>query len=244
MTTLIVGASAGVGRALARALAVRAHRLTLVARDRRDLDAEAANLRHSFGATVECIAADAASPESLLQALGVRLSHGEPIRNLFLPLGISRTDDDGTLAPADTAPLLNVNLESVMAVVNTCLPTMMAAGAGNIVGFGSIAAIRGRRTNIVYSVAKRGLESYFESLRHRTAASGVRTQFYRLGYVATQQSFGKKLLLPMARPEWIAEQVVRHLDQDRGLHHLPAFWGIAGALLPLLPWSIYRRLEF
>ena len=244
MTTLIVGASAGVGRALARALATREHRLILVARSRRDLEAEAAHLRLSFGVAVKWIASDAASPQDLLQALAALPNADPPIRNLFFPLGIARADDDGLLPPADAAALLNVNLASVMAVVSTYLPAMLTAGPGNIVGFGSIAAIRGRRANVVYAAAKRGLESYFESLRHRTAESSIRVQFYRLGYVDTQQNIGKKLLLPKASPQWIADQVVRNLDRDSGLRHLPRFWGPVGALLRRLPWTIYRELDF
>jgi short-subunit dehydrogenase len=97
---------------------------------------------------------------------------------------------------------------------------------------------------MVYAAAKRGLESYFESIRHRTSASGVRVQFYRLGYVDTQMSFGRKMPFPMVSPDQVARHVVRYLGRDLGLVHYPRFWFAIGAILKSLPWIIYRRLQF
>ena len=64
MRALVVGASAGVGRALAEGLAARGYDLLLVASDQRDLDAEAAHLRLTHGVAVTTVAADAAKPET------------------------------------------------------------------------------------------------------------------------------------------------------------------------------------
>ena len=97
------------------------------------------------------------------------------------------------------AALVNANLVSVMAAVGQFLPAMLARNGGNIVGIGSVAALRGRGGNVAYAAAKRGLESYFESLRHRTASTGVRVQFYRLGDVDTALIFGRRLPFPLAR---------------------------------------------
>lgn len=243
MTTLILGASAGIGRALARLLAAKGHRLVLVARGADDLDAEARHLRLVHGAQVEWLAADAAAPAEILRIL-TGLRTGPPIRTLLFPIGLTHELDDGLLPAAALTALIDANLTSVMAVAGLFLPEMLASDVGNIVCFGSIAAIRGRGANIAYAAAKRGLESYFESLRHRLAATGVRVQFYRLGYVATQMSFGKALRLPSASPEWIAEQVVRNLGRDVPLRHLPRFWAGIGALTKALPWRVYRRLQF
>jgi NAD(P)-dependent dehydrogenase (short-subunit alcohol dehydrogenase family) len=121
---------------------------------------------------------------------------------------------------------------------------LIESGGGNIVGFGSVAAIRGRGANVVYAAAKRGLESYFESLRHRTAASGVRVQFYPLGYVATQMSFGHPMRFPVAAPEWIARRVADGLDRDLGLVHLPRFWAGIAPVVRAVPWRLYRKARF
>jgi short-subunit dehydrogenase len=243
MTTLIFGASAGVGRALARELAAAGHGLLLVARGANDLEAEAAHLRTTFEVAVDCLAIDASAPmevAKVLEAAADRLD----VRNLLFPVGMADSSDDGLLAAEKAVSIVNANLTSVIAVIGIFLPRMIQADGGNIVGFGSVAAIRGRGANAVYAAAKRGLESYFESIRHRTAKSGVRVQFYRLGYVRTQMSYGRKLLFPLAIPEAVAKRVASNLDRDIGRVHFPGFWAAIALALRVLPWFVYRRLRF
>lgn len=243
MTSLIFGASAGVGRALARRLAARGDSLVLVARDSRDLEAEAAHLRTTFGIAINWLTMDASSPQAVEQALRPLAELGG-IRNLLFPVGMASNVDDG-LIPADkSAAIVNANLTSVIGAVALFLPGLLQADRGNIVGFGSVAAIRGRGANVVYAAAKRGLESYFESVRHRTAKTGIRVQFYRLGYVDTQLSYGRKIPFPIATPEKVADHVVRNLDRDIGRVQYPAFWAGIAVLFRALPWIVYRRLQF
>jgi len=139
---------------------------------------------------------------------------------------------------------LHVNLASIMVAVSTLLPRMTSRGSRSIVGFGSIAAVRGRSSNVAYSAAKRGLESYFESLRHSVVGSGISVQFYRLGYIQTQQSFGKRLLLPAMLPTAVAKHVIRNMDRDSGLRSLPRFWALASLFVRHLPWRIFRNSKF
>jgi short-subunit dehydrogenase len=163
---------------------------------------------------------------------------------MFFPIGVSRNDDDGNLSVGDARKLIDANLSAVVAIVGHFLPSLLAANRGAIVGFGSIAAIRGRRANVVYAAAKRGLASYFESLRQIAAASSVRVQFYQLGYVETQQTFGRHLMFRPARPSGIAAVVVRNLDKDFGTRYLPRYWAAVAWLVSALPWAIYKRLRF
>jgi short-subunit dehydrogenase len=243
MTTLIFGASAGIGRALARELAAAGHRLVLVARSARDLEAEAAHLRTAFDAAVDWLPIDASRPHEVVKALEAA-AEGLNIQNLLFPVGMAAADDDGLLAVEKVVPIINANLTSVIAVVGIFLPQMIRANGGNVVGFGSVAAVRGRGANVVYAAAKRGLESYFESIRHQTAMSGVHVQFYRLGYVHTQLSYGRKMLFPVANPEAVAKRVVRNLDRDIGLVYFPRFWAAIAFVLRALPWVVFRRLQF
>ncbi|HXQ52323.1 MAG TPA: SDR family NAD(P)-dependent oxidoreductase [Stellaceae bacterium] len=243
MRSLVFGASAGLGRALARAFAARGHALVLLARDERDLEAEAKHLRTVHGTQVEWHAVDATDPAKVVQVLA-SLAREPPVSNLVFPLGMAFAGDDGALPLAATVALVNANLISVMATVGVFLPAMLAGNLGNVVGIGSVAALRGRSNNVAYAAAKRGLESYFESLRHRTAATGVRVQFYRLGYLDTQLTFGKRLPFPLASPQPVAERVARGLGRDLGCVTTPAYWRAVGVAVRCLPWPIFRRLKF
>jgi len=245
VTTLILGASAGLGRSLARALARKGHSsLILVSRDARDLKAEAAHLRLTLGCEVITIACDAADIAATVSAIRNVVPPESPIKYALFPIGVSRDDDDGQLNHVDVQSIVNINLNIIVSVIQNLLPDMEEGGASGIVGFGSIASARGRNANMVYAAAKRALESYFESLRHRTADTNVNVQFYRLGYLDTSQTFGKSLQFPIASPEMVANMVVENLDRDVGKKTYPRFWNFITFILKYVPWFIYKKINF
>lgn len=240
----MVGASAGVGRALSEALASHGYSLLLVASDLPDLQAQAAHLELTYRISVKTTAADARHVEKCVEQIVTAATEFGPLNELFFPIGASQPDDTGTLTARAAQDLMSVNFLIIVGVVSRLLPALLAAERGNIVGFGSIAAIRGRRANVVYAAAKRGLESYFESLRHLTSGTGVRVQFYRLGYVATQQSFGARLRAPVVSPQLVVKRILSDLGKDQGRRSFPRYWAILGWLIQMLPWAVFKRLDF
>lgn len=244
MRALVVGASAGVGRALCEALGARGAALMLVASDARDLDALAAHLRLVYRVEVQTVAADATRVTECVETVGKAAAAFGAIDSLYFPIGASRAEDRGLLGMEQVSAILNSNLTVVIGLTSRFLPQMLELPQARIVGFSSIAAIRGRKANVVYSAAKRGLESYFESLRHLTAATGVRVQLYRLGYVATQQSFGQRLLFPIVTPQQVAQKVLRNHSKDIGKRFFPRYWALIALAVSWLPWPIYKKLDF
>jgi NAD(P)-dependent dehydrogenase (short-subunit alcohol dehydrogenase family) len=121
---------------------------------------------------------------------------------------------------------------------------MLARGQGAIVGFGSVAAERGRGRNVVYAAAKRGLLSVFESWRHQWEPQGLSVVLYTLGYLDTNLAFGRPLPFPKADPEEVAERVCRELGRARGKHFLPGGWRFVAFAVRALPWFLYRRARF
>lgn len=244
MKSLILGATAGVGRALAESLARIGDDLVLVATDPQDLSALAAHIWCVYGRQVETVATDASSPQRCLDDIVEALEGRESPDRLLFPIGVSSLEDKGYLGARETNRLLNTNLAVIVAVTAHFLPGLMTQGSGSIIGFGSVAAVRGRSSNVVYAAAKRGLESYFQSLRQITAATNIEVSFYRLGYVDSQQSFGQTLRFPKAAPEAVSREVVRNLAHGGGFRSFPQYWaGIAWAV-SLLPWALFKRIRF
>ncbi len=244
MISLVLGASAGVGRSLAESLARIGDDLVLVASDDADLQALAAHIRCVYGCQVFIAATDAACPQRCVDDISAALQGFATPDRLFFPVGISSKHDQGILDASDATRLLHANLTVVISVVGRFLPGIIARGSGNIVGFGSVAAVRGRSSNVVYAAAKRGLESYFESLRHLTASTGVQVVYYRLGYIDSQQSFGQKLLFPKASPNSVSDAIVRNLCKRSGFQTYPWYWSLIGLAVSLVPWPIFKRMRF
>jgi short-subunit dehydrogenase len=243
MNILIAGASAGLGRALAQEAAARGHNLLLCATGRRDLAALASDLRLRFDVQTEFVSGDFCSREEricIVQAAQAWL----PLDAILLPMGFSSADDNGSLDDASSLRILEVNFFAQVSLITALWDRLASRSPACIVGFGSVAAIRGRRRNIVYAAAKRSLESYFESLRAMAEGSNICIQLYRLGYMKTQQTFGKKLLLPVVSPERVAEMVFRRLGKGGDNRSYPEWWAWIAAVLQHLPWFLYKRLDF
>ena len=244
MTCVVVGASTGLGRALAEALARRGQALLLVSSDERDLVPLAADLMATQGIEARTLAHDAADHAGLAAAIDAALAKDEPIDGLLFPIGTSDDADDLFLPPDRAEELVRINLLAVTSVVSRMLPRMLARHRGAIVGFGSVAAERGRGRNVLYAAAKRGLMSVFESLRHRLEGEGIAVVLYTLGYVDTNLAFGRPLPFRKADPRRLAERVCDDLGRARGKRFLPGFWRLVSFAVRSLPWFVYRRMRF
>jgi short-subunit dehydrogenase len=242
MTTVVVGASAGLGRRLAFRLAEAGHDLVLVAREARDLAAVAADLRVRFGVRVTGVAADVTDDEWLEEVACAAANLGG-VDALLLPVGGVAAGDTPCAEPRLGELLWRLNYGAVVACVARFWPELTMRG-GVVVGFGSIASVRGRDANAAYAAAKRGLATWFESLRHLGAQVGVRVQFYVPGYIDTGQAFGLPLKLPKSNPDAFARLVVKDLGYETGVRYFPFFWRYICVALRLMPWGIYRRLRF
>tara|TARA_R110000787_G_scaffold38793_38_gene97600 strand:- start:2306 stop:3037 length:732 start_codon:yes stop_codon:yes gene_type:complete len=242
MKALIIGASAGLGRALAEALASRGHDLAIVASDQRDLDAIASDLRLRFGVVAHPIAMDLTDLDIDRLRDGVHCALGD-IDNLFIIAGFTDPLDRGAVGDSQAERIMAVNFTSAVRILNGFLAEMADRKGGNIIGAGSVASVRGRRSNAIYGASKRGLEGYFEAIRHHLAASECRVQFYRLGYLETRMTFGQKLMFPPLTPAETAERIITNLGKDLGSVYLPWWWRGIGLLFQMLPWSVFRRLD-
>ena len=244
MNSMIVGASAGLGRALSNELAANGHNLVLVASGKRDLDAVAADLRLRYGVTVRTLAVDVMDMDVYLERIIEASDELGGVDGLFFPIGaVADADVPGTEIAA-VRRIMRINLLSVVETVTHFWPYLEQRNRAVVVGFGSIAASRGRRNNATYSAAKRGLASYFESLRHCAVGTGIRVQFYVPGYLDTGLAFGARTLLPPSRPEALAKKVVRHLSKDVGTSYFPPFWRLICEALRFVPWSVFKKLDF
>lgn len=243
MTAVVVGASAGLGRALAEALAAAGHDLVVVSSDPRDLEALASDLQIRHGVRVVVVPLDLGGELSWLGHLREAAGELGGPDALLLPIGWTAAVDDVTLGADVAERLVRTNFLSVVAIVAELLPEMRKKARANIVGFGSVAGRRGRGTNVVYAASKRALQTYFEGLRHACAGTKVEVCFYLLGYLDTSLAFGRRTLLPRADPSRLAARVVHDMGRRGGVVYYPPAWRLVCAVLPLVPFFLFKRLK-
>lgn len=241
---VVVGATTGVGRALARALAAQGHNLVIVGREQGDLDALLSDLRFRAAQTFEAVPQDIADPGWNVEAFAEHCERclGGSIDAVFVPAGGAREDDVGARSEL-VEPVAAVNYVGPARVAAVFGARMASRGAGVVVLVSSIAATAPRTKNAAYSAAKAALEVYGKALRHALEPRGVRIITVALGYVDTSQSFGLQLALPVASPEAVADGLIALSRGAGGHYHLPRFWWLVTTTLRLLPWPVYRHLK-
>lgn len=157
-TALIVGASSGIGAALARELAARGWRVALASRREALLRDVAASLPHDPVVEVlDVTAPDAAARvESLIARLG-RL-------DLFV-YNSGWGEPNAALAPETELRTVAVNVTGFTALTNVVARTFVRQGHGHLVGISSIAGIRGAGIAPAYGASKAYMSTYLEALR-------------------------------------------------------------------------------
>ena len=244
---IIVGASSGIGAALADELARRGYRLALVARRVPELEAIAARLNARTPGVARIYAHDArdydAAPALFEQ---IRSDLGDaPLRLLVYASGVlAPAGADGWLFTAERE-MIEVNLIGAMRWLGLAAEVFARQGHGSLVGISSVAGDRGRAGNAAYMASKAALSSYLESLRYRLGRRGVRVVTIKPGFVATPMLAGAKPPRPLVIS---AEQAARRIAEvcERGpeVVYVPARWAGVMLIVRLLPSFVMKRLNF
>jgi short-subunit dehydrogenase len=242
---VVIGASSGVGRALADSLGRAGYDLVLAARSTRDLAAVAADVRARHSVRAIPLELDLAAPGARAAEWFERCRSALPdVDAVLITAGAVDDHDDGITDDGLVDHIVGTNFVGVVRVAQLFLADFERRDRGTLVLCSTIATAAPRRHNVLYTAAKSALESYARSVQHRYADSGVRVQVVALGYVDTAMTRGRRLLLPVARPSRVADDIVDHLYQSRRFRYSPGFWALVTAALRRLPWPLYKRLEF
>jgi NAD(P)-dependent dehydrogenase (short-subunit alcohol dehydrogenase family) len=180
----VTGASSGLGRATALALARAGASVALVARGASDLATVAAELRDTGGGALP-IACDLADADALADAV-------RRTREDLGPLGVL-VNAAGTDAPASVSELsveawdrvLAVNLRAVFVLSRLAVPDMIEAGHGTIVNVSSVAGKRGWANASAYCASKFALTGFTQALGAEVRRYGVRACVVYPGAMAT-----------------------------------------------------------
>lgn len=242
---VVIGASTGVGRALAEALARQGRNVALIASEIEEISILAKDIQIRYQVRAQYFVQDLADPglNSIELLLKIKNEMGT-IHYLFYPAGYVSDDDNGQISAVDLERTILVNQLSASKLITSLLQAPDLDSLKTIVLFSSIAALVPRSRNVVYASAKAGLEYFAQGIRHWLSDKGTIIQVYSLGYVDTGMSFGQKLLFPVVHPEDVAKEVIKNLDKDFGKKYYPGYWLWIVMVLRSLPWFIYKKLKF
>lgn len=242
---VILGASSGVGRSLAEVFAAKGCDLILVSREDRDTHAVASDLMLRFGVSVRAVKLDlAVAQPDFAEILEAVDASRENFKGVLVPAGIVNDADTLEIETSAIDGLFRVNCLSICHLIYEILGRAHKDCVFSLVGFGSIASVRGRGSNMIYSTAKTAMRFYFESLRHACVGKKIIVQFYVLGYMDTNLAFAYNVPLPKGDPDKLAQRVYRDIHKDIGVSFYPRFWLVVALIIKSVPWPIYKYLKF
>jgi ribitol 2-dehydrogenase len=167
---LVTGASSGIGRATALALAAEGVTLALVGRSRDRLDAVA----DAIAGDCLVLPADLTRPPEVDAVVARTTDAFGRIDILFANAGLYVPGDvaDGDADAWDS--LISVNVNAVFRMVRATLPGMVAARSGDIVVTSSVSGHQAIQWEPVYSASKHAIQSFVHGLRRQVAPHNVR----------------------------------------------------------------------
>jgi len=245
MKVVLLGATKGMGRALARALAERGDTLFLLGRDAVDLERSARDLELRAGrGTVGTARCDLEDPGSFAPALDAAEKALGGLDTVVVSAGLFASQDALEADLELARRLLVVDFAHTVVFCEEVRRRLLARGGGTLCVFSSVAGERGRKPVVLYGSAKAGLTRYLEGLDHKFRAQGLRTVCVKPGFVKTSMTAGLKPPPFAGEPETVARIVLRAIDRGQPVVYAPPIWGLVMLVIRLLPRFVMRRIGF
>jgi short-subunit dehydrogenase len=242
---IIIGASSGIGAALARRLAAEGYSLALLARRANLLAALSEEINTAAGETrAVCYAHDVtdyAAVPGLLQEITAALGGLDLIiynAGILFPSGMKHYEFE------KDRRVTEVNYMGALAWLNPVAAMFYRQKAGTIVGISSVAGERGRVGNPSYNASKAALTCYLEALRNRLTRRGVHVLTVKPGYVLSEMTAGRKNLYFIIPAERAAADIYRAIRGHRQVIYTASIWWLVMLVVRNIPSIIFRRLSF
>jgi len=242
---VLLGATGGIGRALARQLAARGDQLFLLGREESSLERSARDLE-AHGATkpVGTARCDLLDPSSFAPALDRAQALLGSLETVVVSAGLFGTQDELEHDTDLRQRMLAANFTGTIEFCEAARPRLLAQRGGTLCVFSSVAGDRARRQVALYGAAKAGLSYYLAGLDARFRREGLRTVCVKPGFVRTAMTAGLRPPPFAAEPEAVARDVLRAIDAGRPVVYTPAIWRLVLLAIRMLPRAAMRRLEF
>jgi short-subunit dehydrogenase len=236
-TAIIIGASSGIGRALAVALSRDGYRVGAVARRTELLE----QLRAELAGPCVTRAIDVSQPDLAMALLRDLIDELRDVELFVVSAGTG--SENAPLAWEPERETIAVNVVGFASMVNVAVAHLEARGSGHLVGISSVAAIRGIGIAPAYAASKAFVSNYLQGMRYR---------FYKLklpivvtdvqpGFVDTPMARGDGLFW-VASPQTAARQIAAAIRRRKPHVYVTRRWRLIAWVMKALPDRLYRRL--
>jgi short-subunit dehydrogenase len=172
-SSLVTGASTGIGLEIARRLAARGEFLVITARSTATLEAVAVELRRLGSPEVVVLPADLATASGAAALLDQLASRGLEIGTLVNNAGFGAIGMFVSLSEAEQLEMVQLNVMSLVQLTRRLLPGMVARGRGHVLNVASVAGFQPGPWMTVYYATKAFVVSFSEAIGQELRGTGV-----------------------------------------------------------------------
>jgi short-subunit dehydrogenase len=240
-TVIITGGSEGVGAAAARKFAAAGANLMLIARNRRNLEAIAAELRDRV--RVEIFAMDVADVEACVDVFKKAEFEFGRVDVLVNNAGFHQRGPAESVSADDHGKMIDVNLKAPIMLSRIALPYLRAQGGGAIINVGSLAGRSPLPNQATYSASKAGLRTFTHAMFEELRGSGIKIGLVSPGPIDTGFIMSNldvvadmTLSQPISTADEVAQAVLDLCSNNKREKAMPAITGILTTLNYLMPW--------
>lgn len=246
MKAVILGATSGMGREVARRLVERGDSVFLLGHNEANLQRAAADLkaRNPRGEDVGYALCDLARPETFAPALDAADAALGGFDSVIVTAAMFATQDQLEADVELAQRLLTVNFANTVVFCEHARKRLLSRGGGNLTVFSSVAGDRGRKPVAIYGATKAGLSHYLESLDHKFHSQGLHVLCVKPGFVKTSMTAGLKPPPFAGEPSRVALDVVRAIDARKPVIYTPSIWALVMLVIRWLPRFVMRKIGF
>jgi len=250
MKIVFLGATKGIGRALARRMAERGNELFLLGRDVADLERSARDLEvrgNRDGGAIKvgvCDLGTPSGPAGFARALDEATTALGEFDTVVITAGVFATQDRLEADSALTETMLTANFTGTVLFCEEARRRLLARGGGTLCVFSSVAGERGRKPVVLYGAAKAGLSAYLEGLDHKFRAQGLKVITVKPGFVKTGMTAGLRPPPFAGEPDQVAALVLGGILRGSPVVYAPGMWRWIMTVIRCLPRFVMRRINF
>lgn len=210
---VVTGASSGIGKGIATALAERQVQLVLAGRNETRLEETANHLKETYNAQVETVITDVTQRQQVEQLVERAKSHYGHLDVIVNSAGqmLSPAITDGDVEAWET--MIDVNVKGTLYGINAALPHFKKQGSGHIINIASISGFEVTKQSTIYSATKAAIHTITQGLEKELARTGIRVTSISPGMVDTPMGSGDFGDRKKLEAKNIAEAVVYALEQ-------------------------------
>ncbi len=244
MNVVFLGATKGMGQALARKMAARGDRCFLLGRNTEALDECGRDIAVRGGEFVGHAHCDLEDSSTFGPALEKAWYELGTVDTIVVTAGLFATQEELEADASLAERLTRINFTNTVVFCEESRRRLLSAGGGTLCVFSSVAGERGRKPVVIYGASKAGLSSYLEGLDHKFRAEGLRVVTVKPGFVKTSMTEGLDPPPFAGEPEQVADIVLRAIDRGDPVVYAPGAWKLVMAVIRRLPRAVMRRVKF